>query len=218
MGTRERRLREAQERRQRILAAARRLFWKQGFADTTMPQIAQAAELASGTLYLYFPSKSALYAELLVEGYQMLEAQLRRSLEKAAASPSTDPMVPLEVLIQAFLDFARTQPEYFRIIFFVLQAENTAGRQAALGPTQMRRLESYERTCKDLAARLLLEGGLCKPDQASICVDALWSMLAGVVFYWAGTPMFDVVAQTAQRILLNGLKPIHGDANISTTL
>lgn len=118
MGTRERRQREAQRRRGDILNAARKLFWKNGYAGTTMPQIAAAVQLAQGTLYLYFPGKDALYAELLAEGYELL----RRHLEATLAKPSL-PRQAAGALLDGFLGFARQFPEYFDVIFFLLQKE-----------------------------------------------------------------------------------------------
>ena len=87
MGTTERRQREAQQRRQDILKAAQKVFWEKGFSGTTMPQVAAEAELAPGTLYLYFPSKDALYVELLVEGYDVLKERLQSQLQSTVAAP-----------------------------------------------------------------------------------------------------------------------------------
>jgi AcrR family transcriptional regulator len=52
------------ERRRAIVAAARDLFLKKGFEATGMLDIARKAGLASGTLYNYFASKTALLVEL----------------------------------------------------------------------------------------------------------------------------------------------------------
>lgn len=55
-----RRERNKLEKRNRIVAAARRLFAEQGFADTTTQQIAEAADIGTGTLFLYARSKEDL--------------------------------------------------------------------------------------------------------------------------------------------------------------
>src|SRR5213593_948885 len=47
----------AEERRKDVLDAALRLFASKGFADTTVSDIAAEAGMATGTVYLYFPSK-----------------------------------------------------------------------------------------------------------------------------------------------------------------
>lgn len=55
-----RRERNKLEKRARIVAAARRLFNGQGFAETTTLQIAEAADIGTGTLFLYARSKEDL--------------------------------------------------------------------------------------------------------------------------------------------------------------
>ncbi len=57
MGIKERRIREKEHRQNEILKAAQTLFFEQGFAATSMNQIAKAAELSKGALYLYFRNK-----------------------------------------------------------------------------------------------------------------------------------------------------------------
>jgi len=51
-------------RREEILMAARRVFAERGFSGTTIADIAEAANIALGTIYLYFPSKEAVFAAL----------------------------------------------------------------------------------------------------------------------------------------------------------
>jgi AcrR family transcriptional regulator len=54
-------------RRQLILSAARRCFARNGFAGTTTKSVAAAAAISEGLLFKHFPSKSALYAEILAD-------------------------------------------------------------------------------------------------------------------------------------------------------
>jgi AcrR family transcriptional regulator len=54
-------------RRQLILSAAKRCFARNGFAGTTTKSVAAAASISEGLLFKHFPSKSALYAEILAE-------------------------------------------------------------------------------------------------------------------------------------------------------
>ncbi len=54
-------------RRQLILAAAKRCFARNGFAGTTTKSVAAAAAISEGLLFKHFPSKAALYAEILAE-------------------------------------------------------------------------------------------------------------------------------------------------------
>ncbi len=54
-------------RRQLILGAAKRCFARNGFAGTTTKSVAAAAAISEALLFKHFPSKAALYAEILTE-------------------------------------------------------------------------------------------------------------------------------------------------------
>lgn len=77
MGLREK---KAARTREQILEVAAELFLSQGYDETTMEQIAEAAEVAPSTLYRYFPSKDLLILGRLTESIQ-LGAALRRRPE-----------------------------------------------------------------------------------------------------------------------------------------
>jgi AcrR family transcriptional regulator len=53
------------ERRQQILAAARDLFAKRGYHQTTIDDIVAQAGVARGTFYLYFEDKRAIFSDLI---------------------------------------------------------------------------------------------------------------------------------------------------------
>ena len=201
MGTKERRQREAARRRKTILDAARTLFWEKGYGSTTVPQIAAAAELAPGTLYLYFPGKSALYVELLHEGYEMLRQRLAAHVARGVA-----PERQGGELIDVFFDFARECGQYFDIIFFLLRRDVPGGRESQLEPEQAQRLHAWENSCKDLVAQVLTEYGFQPPagDLAS-AVEAIWSMLAGVVFFFNRQDKFEPIAREAKALMLKAV-------------
>lgn len=56
-----------EERRQAILASGWQMFQSMPYAGITMNAVADAVGLAKGTLYLYFPTKEALFATLYGE-------------------------------------------------------------------------------------------------------------------------------------------------------
>src|SRR5262245_27914286 len=55
-------------KREQILDGARKLFLAEGFDAASMGDIARAAGVSKGTLYVYFDSKEGLFAELVREG------------------------------------------------------------------------------------------------------------------------------------------------------
>ena len=78
-------------RRQLILSAAKRCFARHGFAGTTTKSVASAASISEGLLFKHFPTKSALYAEILAEDCEA-DPALLRLLE---LEPSTETLVVL---------------------------------------------------------------------------------------------------------------------------
>lgn len=58
---------EKDGRRQRILAAAEQAFSADGYHEASLAGIARKADLAVGTLYLYFVDKSDLYGHVILE-------------------------------------------------------------------------------------------------------------------------------------------------------
>jgi AcrR family transcriptional regulator len=199
MSTTERRAREARQRRAEILDAARQVFWRRGYQSATIPDIAAEAELAPGTLYLYFPGKETLYVELLVEGYQLLEERLVAAVRSHAAPSRQAP-----ALIDAFFDFAREHPAYFDILFFVLQKERQHW-EGQFAREQIERLKTAEARCQRVVADLLDRVGSRPARRRAAAVGAAWSMLAGVVFYFRAQESFSGVAAEARRLLVSAM-------------
>ena len=78
--------RKKRELRQKIITAAVALFKQQGFDNTTMEQIAEAADVARKTLYNYFPVKEAI-ADAYLRDISMGLAQ--ESFESLQRLPDT---------------------------------------------------------------------------------------------------------------------------------
>lgn len=93
-------------RRQLILGAAKRCFARHGYAGTTTKSVAAAASISEALLFKHFPSKAALYAEILAE-----ECESDRELEYLLGrEPSTETLVKLIVgMVRHFLEVADGQ-------------------------------------------------------------------------------------------------------------
>ena len=92
-------------RRQLILSAAKRCFARHGFAGTTTKSVAAAASISEGLLFKHFPTKSALYAEILSEECAA-DPALHRLLE---LEPSTETLVVLiREMVSHFQEVAET--------------------------------------------------------------------------------------------------------------
>lgn len=68
-------------RRSEILAAATKVFGNKGFDATLMDEIARAAGLAKGTLYLYFKSKDEIYQAVVRQSLAELDELTRQHVD-----------------------------------------------------------------------------------------------------------------------------------------
>ncbi len=75
--SRQKRERRRTARRDSILAAARKVFQRQGFDGGTVADIAREAGVASGTVYLYFPSKLDLFAALNARLFEVINEAMQ---------------------------------------------------------------------------------------------------------------------------------------------
>lgn len=113
MGIPERKEREKEARREEILNAAQRVFFQKGAALSTVDDIAQAAELSKGTLYLYYRSKEELYLAAANRGMDLM-----RQMFQEAEATTDDPIMQIFRVGDAYYRFFREQRDFFRMFYF----------------------------------------------------------------------------------------------------
>lgn len=74
--------------RELILAGAAKLFRQQGYAATTLRQIAQAAGIKAGSIYYHFGSKDEILGVVLDEGIRAVDVAVRDRLSRLAPDAS----------------------------------------------------------------------------------------------------------------------------------
>lgn len=99
-------------RRSELLIAARAIFSKKGFHDATIDDVAEAAEVAKGTVYLYYKSKRDLYLEALRFGIE----SLNRELQAKASEPGSC-RDKLRTLASTKMAFFEENREFFNIYY-----------------------------------------------------------------------------------------------------
>ncbi|QGY40514.1 TetR family transcriptional regulator [Pseudodesulfovibrio cashew] len=80
-------MKEYSEKETRILDTAADLFAKQPFHKVLLSDVARAASVGKGTLYLYFKSKEDLYFAVLFRGFDVLVDRLQKILSDKAMPP-----------------------------------------------------------------------------------------------------------------------------------
>jgi TetR/AcrR family transcriptional repressor of nem operon len=102
-------------RREQILDAAERVLVERGLAAATMAEVAEAAAVAKGTVYLYFESKAELLAGLRARYFERFAALLGDPPGLGRPGPAT--AVRVERLVTASYDFALANHELHHVLF-----------------------------------------------------------------------------------------------------
>ena len=109
---------------QRIVTAARRIFFAHGFRGVTMDDLAQELGMSKKTLYASFPSKLDLLRAVLLDKFRSVETDL----DKVTASTSRDVLATLRQLLACMQqhteeiqapfvrDIRREAPEMFQLV------------------------------------------------------------------------------------------------------
>ena len=120
MGIENRKMRERRQRKQLILAAAKKVAAVKGFRKTTMCQIAREAEISPGTIYLYFKNKEELFSSLVLYPLQFIELSIRDIWRTHKKENIEKKIVALHrVLIEAY----QFDPLIFANMFHLLSVE-----------------------------------------------------------------------------------------------
>ena len=107
------------DKRERILAAAERVFARRGFFASRVSEIAKDAGVADGTIYLYFKSKD----DLLISLFENRMKQVNETLRTAVASAQST-LDQLSAFIKAYLQLVHDEPAATEVLTIELRQSN----------------------------------------------------------------------------------------------
>lgn len=111
-----RRARQVEERRSRIVAAARTLAEEQGWEAVTTRRLADAIEYSQPVLYGHFPQgRTQIVTAVALEGF----AELADALALPALGDAVDDTERVHALVTAYLDFAVRHPATYDAMFLL---------------------------------------------------------------------------------------------------
>ena len=173
MGSAERRERERDELRTKILDAARVLFVKDGFEAVTMRKIAERIEYSPTAIYLHFKDKSALLRELVAEDFTALGLHFEKMCS------IDDPMERLVRCGKAYVEFGLAHPNHYLLMFTMAPPEDFDAKAAssAIDP----RHDAYA-FMRDAVAEAI-ERKLLRPelDDVELVAQTMWAAMHGIV-------------------------------------
>ncbi|UFJ39533.1 TetR/AcrR family transcriptional regulator [Brevibacillus humidisoli] len=143
--------------RARLLAAAAGQFAEYGFHGTRVSQIVAAAGLTQAAFYLYFPSKQAVFEELIESFGRELKELADAGRQIAQLQPADVPQVVRDSLQRLFVFFA-DNPDVTRVALFVAPEAEAFKRQiVTLVMENMRNNQAAGRIRQELAVEVAAE-------------------------------------------------------------
>lgn len=190
----------SEETRSRILGVALELFGREGYAATGVAEICQAAGVSKGAFYHHFPSKHAVFMELLEGWLTALDVQLLDQMVSGRSVPQA--LLHMAGLMQGVFQQASGNLPMF------LEFWTQASRDPLIWQTVTAPYQRYQEFFKRILQRGMVEGSLRQMDP-DLAARTLVALAVGLLFQgvldardddWAKAPAQSI------RILLEGLE------------
>jgi TetR/AcrR family fatty acid metabolism transcriptional regulator len=163
------------DKRDRILRAAVKVFAKSGFYDTRVSDVAKAAGVADGTIYLYFKSKDELLVSLFEDRVEKLLSYMGRELPKLPSAPAK-----LRRIIELQLGLLEGERDLAEVLTVILRQSTKLMKEYA-APRFMAYLDSI--------ASVVAEGQKAGDFRGDVSphlfARATWGALDGIALTWA---------------------------------
>ena len=186
-------------KRDRILRAAVKIFSRKGFFNSKVSEIARAAEVADGTIYLYFRNKDDLLISLFEEKMGEVVEDVRRRIAAGG-----DALEKLRIFIENHMDLMEREAGLVEVI----QVELRQSTKFLKDYTPVKFFEYLE-----VISGILEEGkreGVFRPDlDTSIARRAIFGALdeLSLTYILSRKPKYHPTVTAAElcRLLMEGL-------------
>lgn len=162
--------------RERIAAAASKVFSEKGTVSVTMDEIAKAAGYSKATLYVYFQNKEEIVGFLVLESMKNLSRAITDALEQEG-----DSRARYDRICQKLVQYQEEYPFYFQMV--LKQINIDFSREDCLPEEE----ETYQ-VGEEINAALLtflrtgIEKGELREDLPLIpTIFHVWGMLSGLI-------------------------------------
>ena len=161
--------RQKEELRGKILQAAKELFIERGVEETSIRTIAERIEYSPTTIYLYFKDKDDVFHALHHEGFVLLN-QYFKGLEHV-----TEPFERLKAITRAYINFAAENGELYDLMFINKSPLNSITKDKSDWEEGTRAFAFLVNTMTDC-----INKGYFKGMNAEILAFTCWSAVHGV--------------------------------------
>jgi len=200
-----RRLREKEQRYNTILKAAETLFAQKGYHQTGIEEIADLAEVSTGSVYLYFKNKEDLLITLMQEIGHQLRKLLGDELKKADFSFDS-----FQNIAFAFLrNFCGSHPEWLAIFF-----RESVGQSAEVEEQRRQLFIRLTQDIKEAFVQISKGQGTVPADGLSaeliaVCIVGVYERIACHYFLWQDDPQdIESIAQRSVSFMFGGINSL----------
>lgn len=192
---------ESSARRAEILRAAERLLEHYGFGKTTVADIAREARVGVGTVYLEFPSKSAIVAELSVQRYHCVLDAMRKAATRENSDAATRLQAIFDVRLEKLAGFARKGQHGGDLI----RCSACPGTEAA----HQRFRDAEETLLTEFIEREVAAGALASSDPRAVArvLLRLYDSFSTTLFQAEGSARIRGELAVAHDLVVRGLLP-----------
>jgi AcrR family transcriptional regulator len=175
-----------------ILDAAARLFASRPFHEVRLDDIASAARVGKGTLYIYFESKEALYLSIIRDGFARVVERVRDQLERGTECSHER----LGIVVGGLADFAFSFPELFRLM-----------RAGVIDPED-EQIQASRRALVEMVEATIRRGverGEMRDPRPELTAQFVLSFVRGVLLYPPPGLTSEALRSHVMRVLLHGV-------------
>ena len=165
---------------QEIQIAAKKVFLRKGFINTTMEAIAEKAGISKGTVYLYFKNKQEVYIALMIPVIEEIGEELVKLESRVLKNEYTNCKKLVEGILMAHWRAYENDPEGIRIVQAFLQGDHFS----AMSKETLQIINDSARTNFETFRRILShssKSGLMKRVELTPLADFLWGSFLGII-------------------------------------
>lgn len=166
------------DKRERILLAAEKVFAKSGFFAAKVSEIAKEANVADGTIYLYFKNKDDLLISLFESRVKRVNDVLRNAVEAHHA-----PAEQMKALIRTYLRMVQEQPAVAEVLTVELRQSSKFMKEYAGGP-----FAELLRLFGGVIARGQEEGAFVADTPAHVLARMIFGIIDELALAWLLSP------------------------------
>ncbi|MFH1350771.1 MAG: TetR/AcrR family transcriptional regulator [Pseudomonadota bacterium] len=180
MATKGKRSLEKPQRIEQIERAAQSVFFKKGFFNSTVEEIAENAQISKGTIYLYFKGKDELYVSLMIPMIEELGRLLDRFAHDLTSEKYRTKRDVFMGFYEVYMKLHNYDPDGIKI-FQIFQLENL---YPVMSKEVRERLKALGKRNFEVARSIIAESiklGLLPEVEPVKLADVLWSLFLGVM-------------------------------------